>query len=180
MSAIQETKPVDTAEGEKEVPSQIQSVETAVEGNVHYKNLFGLRKGDKINAEASVKNPFKFLFTPQFVLCLFLGQFLSLCLTASNVTTQQLAIMNANIPTFQTLINYILLAVVYTSITLYKYGFKGWFKVVIHDGWKYFLLAGVDVEGNFFLVKAYGYTNLLSAELLDGFTIRKSMEVMLS
>ncbi|KAG9088084.1 hypothetical protein FRC07_012667, partial [Ceratobasidium sp. 392] len=50
-------------------------------------------------------------------------------------------------------------------------GFKGWGNVIIKDGWKYFILAACDVEGNFLVVKAYEYTNLLSCMLLDAWAI---------
>ena len=39
--------------------------------------------------------------------------------------------------------------------------------MIWHDGWKYIILAACDVEGNFLVVKAYNYTNLLSCMLLD-------------
>ncbi|KAG6869232.1 hypothetical protein C0993_009096 [Termitomyces sp. T159_Od127] len=35
-------------------------------------------------------------------------------------------------------------------------GFKGWGKMVFRDGWKYFILAAFDVEGNFLVVKVVG------------------------
>lgn len=37
--------------------------------------------------------------------------------------------------------------------------------------WLYLLLAVADVEGNYFLVKAYQYTTITSVQLLDCFTI---------
>jgi len=39
------------------------------------------------------------------------------------------------------------------------------------DGWKYVILAACDVEGNFTVVKAYQYTDLLSCMLLDAWAI---------
>jgi len=38
--------------------------------------------------------------------------------------------------------------------------------MVLRDGWKYFLLAAVDVEANFVVVKAFQHTDLLSCMLL--------------
>lgn len=32
-------------------------------------------------------------------------------------------------------------------------GFKGWATMIVRDGWKYFILASCDVEGNFLVVK---------------------------
>jgi len=54
---------------------------------------------------------------------------------------------------------------------MYQYGIKGWAKMVLRDGWKYFILAACDVEGNFLVVKAYQYTTLLSCMLLDAWAI---------
>lgn len=47
--------------------------------------------------------------------------------------------------------------------------------MVLRDGWKYFLLACCDVEGNFLAVKAYQYTDLLSCMLLDAWAIPMCM-----
>jgi len=63
------------------------------------------------------------------------------------------------------------LFITYTPYTIYQYGFVGWGKMVIRDGWKYFILAACDVEGNFLVVKAFQYTNLLSCMLLDAWAI---------
>lgn len=38
-------------------------------------------------------------------------------------------------------------------------------------GWRYFLIAVVDVEANYLIVKAYQYTTVTSVQLLDCFTI---------
>jgi len=48
---------------------------------------------------------------------------------------------------------------------------KGWFNMLLRDGWKYIFLAACDVEGNFLVVKAYSYTTLLSCMLLDAWAI---------
>lgn len=90
---------------------------------------------------------------------------MSLCITSTNTLSTLLAIEGTNIPAFQTLFNYILLNLIYTSYTLYKYGFRGWMKVIIKDGWRYFILAFLDVEGNYFTVLAYRYTTILSAQV---------------
>ena len=45
---------------------------------------------------------------------------------------------------------------------------KAFFKV---EWWKYLILAFVDVEGNYLLVKAYEYTTIESVQLLDCFTV---------
>ncbi|GJJ73190.1 solute carrier family 35, member F1/2 [Entomortierella parvispora] len=113
------------------------------------------------------------LFTRKFIIILLLGQLLSLCITATTIFTTYLA-QGANpvsIPTTQSFLNYFVLAIVYTAITLHKEGFRGWLKIMRRRAHYYILLALVDVEGNYFVVKCYNYTSLLSAMLLDAWTI---------
>lgn len=64
---------------------------------------------------------------------------------------------NANIPAFQTFFNYVLLNIVWTSVTIYKIGFKGWLRMVYKDGWRYLILSFCDVEGNYFTVLGFRY-----------------------
>ena len=93
------------------------------------------------------EKPFKFVTTWRFWVILVLGQILSWCIVSTNTFTEYLSLAGANIPAFQSLFNYALLNVVYTGWTLYKYGFKKWFKLLWKDGWKYFILAFADVQG---------------------------------
>ena len=93
--------------------------------------------------------PLKFVTTWRFWGILVLGQILSWCIVSTNTLTEYLSLAGANIPAFQTLFNYALLNLVYTSWTLYKYGFKKWFQLIWKDGWKYFILAFADVQGVF-------------------------------
>ncbi|KAI7821439.1 hypothetical protein BX661DRAFT_188320 [Kickxella alabastrina] len=81
-----------------------------------------------------------------FLLILALGQLLSLCITSTSVLSNQLAkYQNVSIPNFQSFMVYALLFIFL---------------------W-YIFLAAVDVEGNYFVIKAYSYTSLLSCMLLD-------------
>jgi len=105
------------------------------------------------------------------VLSLLAGQLVSLCITCTSVASTALAQRGFNAPTTQTFFLYFSLAVIYTPYTIYQYGFKGWGKLILRDGWKYFILAASDVEGNFLVVKAYQYTTLLSCMLLDCWAI---------
>ncbi|KAI9458146.1 DUF914-domain-containing protein [Lactarius psammicola] len=114
---------------------------------------------------------FASIWTRRFVLSLLAGQVVSLCITCTNVTTEELTMRNWALPTTQTFFLYLSLFVIYTPYTIYQYGFGGWFKVIYRDGWKYIILAACDVEGNFLVVKAYQYTNLLSCMLLDAWAI---------
>jgi solute carrier family 35, member F1/2 len=98
-------------------------------------------------------------------------QVLALCITATNTFTTFLANIGTNIPAFQTLFNYILLALIYVTYTIYRYGFKKYFRILLVDGWKYFILSFMDVEGNYFTVLAYRFTTILSAQLLNFWSI---------
>ncbi|PVU93033.1 hypothetical protein BB561_003487 [Smittium simulii] len=100
-----------------------------------------------------------------------LGQIISLCISGtSSLTTSLTNKKNVSIPTSQSFFLYFMLMVVYLSYAMIKNrndtidSFKKiWY-------W-YFLLALVDVEGNYFVVKAYEYTSLLHASLLDEWTL---------
>lgn len=117
----------------------------------------------------------KSVWTRRFALSLLSGQVVSLCITCTNVTTTELVNRNWPLSTTQTFFLYFSLFVVYTPYTIYQYGFKGWLNVIFRDGWKYFILAAADVEGNFLVVKAYQYTDLLSCILLDAWAIPSCM-----
>ena len=77
-----------------------------------------------------------YLLTKDFWFILILGQILAICITGTNTLTTLLVIEGTSIPAFQTLFNYVLLNIIYTGYTFYKYGFKGWTKMVMKDGWK--------------------------------------------
>ncbi|KAF9577956.1 hypothetical protein BGW38_006517, partial [Lunasporangiospora selenospora] len=126
-----------------------------------------------------------------------LGQLVSLCITTTTLLSAYLAqsgegkddswihtnnhydkdktqgIGPVSMPTTQSFLNYLTLAIVYTIVTIRKGhgGFAGWREMVSRRGLSYMLLALVDVEGNYFVVKAYRYTSLFSAMLLDSWTI---------
>ncbi|PYH88481.1 DUF914-domain-containing protein [Aspergillus ellipticus CBS 707.79] len=114
---------------------------------------------------------FAYMKTREFWMVLFLGQILALADISSSTFSTLLSDAGTSIPAFQTLWNYVLLNLVYTSITIYKYGFRKWFRMLYRDCWKYFILSFLDVEGNYFMVLAYRYTSLLSAELFSFWTI---------
>jgi len=77
-----------------------------------------------------------YLLTKDFWFILALGQILAICITGTNTLTTLLVIEGTSIPAFQTLFNYVLLNIMYTGYTFYKYGFKKWTKIVWKDGWK--------------------------------------------
>lgn len=113
----------------------------------------------------------KSIWTKQFILALLAGQLLSLCITCTNVTTTELVNRGWTLSTTQGFFFYFTLFIMYTPYTIYQYGFKGWAKVVMRDGWKYAILGACDVEGNFLVIRAYQYTDLLSCMLLDAWAI---------
>lgn len=117
------------------------------------------------------KGRFGYLKTKQFWIVLCLSQALAVCITGTNTLSTLLVMEGTSIPAFQTLFNYLLLTLIYTSTTLYRYGLRGWFKLIYKDGWRYFLLAFCDVEGNYFTVLAYRYTTILSAQLINFWAI---------
>jgi solute carrier family 35, member F1/2 len=121
--------------------------------------------------EKSWKAKFAYFKTKDFWFVLALGQILAVCITGTNTLTSLLVEEHTSIPAFQTLFNYILLNLIYTSYTLYKYGFAKWSRMVLKDGWKYIILAFFDVEGNYFTVLAYRYTTILSAQLINFWAI---------
>jgi len=121
--------------------------------------------------EATKSGRFSFLRSRQFYIVLLLSQALALCITGTNTLSTLLANAGTSVPALQTLFNYILLALIYTSYTIYKYGFNGWLRLMWKDGWRYFILAFCDVEGNYFTVLAYRYTTILSAQLINFWAI---------
>jgi len=117
------------------------------------------------------RDRFAFFKTKDFWFILCLGQILAICITGTNTLTTLLADEGNSIPAFQTLFNYILLNIIYTGYTLYKYGWRKWVQLCVKDGWKYIILAFFDVEGNYFTVLAYRYTTILSAQLINFWAI---------
>lgn len=113
----------------------------------------------------------KSVWSRPFVISLIAGQVVSLCITCTNVTTTELVSRGWTLSTTQGIFLYFMIFIIYTPYTIYQYGFKGWGNVLLRDGWKYIILAACDVEGNFLVVKAYQYTDLLSCMLLDAWAI---------
>jgi solute carrier family 35 protein F1/2 len=115
---------------------------------------------------------FAYMKTPAFWLVLLLGQVLSLCETSTNTFTELLVGEGTSIPAFQTFFNYVLLFLIYTPYTVYRYGFKDYFRRVLgQQGWKYAIMSALDVGGNYTVVLAYNYTTILSAELINFWAI---------
>ncbi|KAK9718734.1 hypothetical protein K7432_005279 [Basidiobolus ranarum] len=134
-------------------------------------NETGLRK--PVVAETRVrKDYFAFLKNRKFLLAFAIGQYLSLCTTSTSIVSTELANRKQiNIPSTQSFLVYVGLALVYLSFTFYKVGSRGVWKILKKSGWKYLILAIMDVEANYFTVKAFQYTSMLSIMLLDVWAI---------
>ncbi|EXJ63793.1 hypothetical protein A1O7_00128 [Cladophialophora yegresii CBS 114405] len=126
---------------------------------------------DEFKPQQGWRAKLAFFKTRDFWFILALGQVLAICITGTNTLTTLLAMEGTSLPAFQTFFNYVLLNIVYTGYTLYKYGFRKWGRMVLKDGWKYIILAFFDVEGNYFTVLAYRYTTILSAQLINFWAI---------
>ncbi|KXT14796.1 hypothetical protein AC579_9643 [Pseudocercospora musae] len=122
---------------------------------------------------------FSYLRRKQFWFILVLSQALAVTITGTNTLSTLLSMEGTSIPAFQSLFNYVLLNIIYTSLTIYKYGLKGWLKLMYKDGWKFFILAFCDVEGNYFTVLAYRHTTILSAQLINFWAIAVVVAVSL-
>ncbi|CAA7016690.1 unnamed protein product [Microthlaspi erraticum] len=108
---------------------------------------------------------FKEIKTKKTLIGLGLGQIISLLGTCASFTSSELARKGINAPTTQLLLTYMLLAIVYGGIMLYQ-------RPTIKAKWHhYFLLALVDVEASFLMVKAFQYTSITSVMLLDCWSI---------
>ncbi|PQP97217.1 solute carrier family 35 member F1-like [Prunus yedoensis var. nudiflora] len=104
---------------------------------------------------------FKEFWVKKTLVGLGLGQFLSLLITSTGFSSSELAKKGINAPTSQSFLNYVLLAIVYGAIMLYRWK-------PLKAKWYYYVLLGmVDVEANFLVVKAYQYTSITSVMLLD-------------
>ncbi|KAH7161218.1 hypothetical protein EDB81DRAFT_336555 [Dactylonectria macrodidyma] len=114
---------------------------------------------------------YSYFGTADFWIILAIGQVLALCITATNTFTTFLAQAGTNIPAFQTVFNYILMFLIYTPVFLYRDGPREWWRIAKTDGWKYLIMSFLDVEGNYFTVLAYRYTNILSAQLINFWSI---------
>lgn len=107
----------------------------------------------------------KRLCSKQTLIALFLGQVVSLLITSTGFSSSELQRRGINVPTSQSFLNYVLLSIVFGSQLLYRR--KG-----LRARWYYYvLLAFVDVEANYLVVRAYEYTSITSVMLLDCWTI---------
>ncbi|XP_066442301.1 solute carrier family 35 member F2 [Eleutherodactylus coqui] len=110
----------------------------------------------------------KKVFTWYVLKTVVLGQMLSLFICGTAVTSQLLAeTYKVDTPMLQSFINYCLLFLVYTVWLAFRSGENGLLHILRNKWWKYILLAIVDVEANYSIVKAYQFTTITSVQLLD-------------
>ncbi|KAL5545882.1 hypothetical protein UlMin_005569 [Ulmus minor] len=96
---------------------------------------------------------------------LFLGQLVSFFLALMSFTSSLIASLGVDAPLTQSLFIYLILALVYGSILVYR-------RQGLRIPWYWYLLLGfVDVQGNYLVNKAYQYSSITSVTLLDCFTI---------
>ncbi|RDA95327.1 hypothetical protein CP533_3428 [Ophiocordyceps camponoti-saundersi (nom. inval.)] len=117
------------------------------------------------------KTWYAYVSTPDFWLVVALGQILSLCITATNTFTTLLVNAKFNAPALQTCFNYALVGSIFTTVLLVRDGPRVWYRVVASRGLRYLALAFLDVEANYFTVMAYQYTTILSAQLINFWSI---------
>eukprot|EP00931_Biecheleriopsis_adriatica_P008873 TRINITY_DN110009_c0_g1_i1.p1 TRINITY_DN110009_c0_g1~~TRINITY_DN110009_c0_g1_i1.p1 ORF type:complete len:362 (-),score=66.28 TRINITY_DN110009_c0_g1_i1:40-1083(-) len=101
---------------------------------------------------------------------LLLGQAISLLITGTGVFSSSLASDGVSLPTAQSSLNYVLLAVhlFWDAPRLRRHGLS-------FPWWRYALWALTDVEANYLVVTAYRYTSVASVMLLDCFAIPCTM-----
>ncbi|XP_010413712.1 PREDICTED: solute carrier family 35 member F1-like isoform X1 [Camelina sativa] len=106
--------------------------------------------------------------TKKTLIGLGLGQIISLLSTFLSFAASEITRKGINAPTSQSFMGYLSLAIVYGGIMLYQ---RPTIKVSNAKWYNYLLLAFVDVEANFLVVKAYQYTSMTSVMLLDCWAI---------
>ncbi|XP_064969208.1 uncharacterized protein LOC135615089 isoform X3 [Musa acuminata AAA Group] len=101
----------------------------------------------------------------RLVFVLFLGQLVSFFLAVASFTSSLIAELGTDAPLTQSFFTYLSLSLVYGAAFLYRRQ-----KLLVAWYW-YFVLAFVDVQGNYLVIKAYQYSSITSVTLLDCWTI---------
>ncbi|XP_071537520.1 solute carrier family 35 member F2-like [Panulirus ornatus] len=103
---------------------------------------------------------------------LLLGQVASLLLCVTGACCHLLNnTYHLQLPAAVSFINYVLLCLVYTTWLACRSGEGSLLRVVRTKGLKYFVLAAVDVEANYLVLRAYQFTSVTSVQLLDCFVV---------
>ncbi|KAM9319826.1 solute carrier family 35 member F2-like [Gastrophryne carolinensis] len=102
-----------------------------------------------------------------FVKISLLGQVVSLCICGISVSSQLLvSYYGVDAPMLQNFLSFLSLALVYTVWLALRPGENGLLYILRNSWWKYFLVAMAEVEGSYFIVKAFQYTTFTSIQLL--------------
>lgn len=83
------------------------------------------------------------------------------------MTSQLLQQRGVDAPAAQVFFNYLLLGAVFGSQLAYSQSRESLIDLLRKRGLKYFLLSIVDVEANYFIVKAYQYTTMTSVQVCE-------------
>ncbi|XP_064082131.1 solute carrier family 35 member F2-like isoform X3 [Macrobrachium nipponense] len=103
---------------------------------------------------------------------LLLGQVASLLICATGACCHLLNnTYHLQLPAAVSFINYVLLCLVYTTWLACRSGEGSLLRVVRTKGLKYFVLAAIDVEANYLVLRSYQYTSVTSVQLLDCFVV---------
>ncbi|CAL4908451.1 unnamed protein product [Urochloa decumbens] len=101
----------------------------------------------------------------RLLLVLLLGQLVAFTVAASSFSSSLIANLGVDAPLTQSLFAYLLLILVYVPIVLYR-------RRKLQIAWYWYLaMAFIDVQGNYFFVKAYQYSYITSVTLLDCWTV---------
>ncbi|KAG5474039.1 hypothetical protein CUR178_04150 [Leishmania enriettii] len=106
---------------------------------------------------------------------LILGQALAFLISLTGVSTTKLVNSNASYPVLQSVTAYAFISAFYLPCFLFiLYKNRGQrfsnFRF-FNRWWKYAILAVIDLEANYVVVLAYQYTNMISVQLLNCFTL---------
>ncbi|XP_011496405.1 PREDICTED: solute carrier family 35 member F2-like [Ceratosolen solmsi marchali] len=97
-----------------------------------------------------------------------MGQFLSLVLCFMTLLNHHVnTSYHINLPTGQNLPHYLMMLLVYTTWMSCRGAGKGLISVIRARGWRYLLLALIDVEANTLITSSHQFTSLTSIQLLD-------------
>ena len=67
--------------------------------------------------------------------------------------------------TAQSFFNYVLLCIVFSTILCCRSEGRSLLEVLRSWGWRYLLIAFIDVEANYLVIKAYAYTTVTSIQV---------------
>ncbi|ESN99428.1 hypothetical protein HELRODRAFT_66737, partial [Helobdella robusta] len=103
-------------------------------------------------------------------LSIVLGQCLSLLICGTAVTSGLLQSMSVNVPTAQSLACFCCLTLIFNIWNIKLVGLAGYNDIFRNRTLKYMFLGILEVEANYFIIKAYHYTSVTSVQILDCLT----------